>query len=464
VIRSDGGTGRRNARYTPLDADGPLPVDMLRAVPAIRRDPLGFLRDVAGRYGDAVAFPMPRTPVLLVNSPEGAARVLRDNHRAYTKATVQYRALGAVTGDGLLVADGEPWRQHRRLQQPAFRHGALHGVVPPSLDAAAALRAEWDAVPPGTPVDADAAAMRALLGLVGRTLFAADLAPVTDRVVHAVDDALRAVVQRSASPLALGPLAALPTPSRRRLRRAVATLDEVASDVVARRRAAPEGTDVLALLIQAADAGHLTEHEVRDELLTAVIAGHETVASCLTWTLHLLAGAPEVQARLRAELAGTTGDRAPTWDDLRELRYTRAVVDEALRLYPPAWVITRRAVESDRVAGVDIPAGTLVILSPWLLHRRPDRWPDPERFDPDRFAGGAPTARDTAYLPFGAGPRLCIGRDLALVEVVLILAALLRDREVMSPPGAPPPRVDALVTLRPRGGLPLLLRPAQAGR
>ena len=147
--------------------------------------------------------------------------------------------------------------------------------------------------------------------------------------------------------------------------------------------------------------------------------------------------------------------------------YTRAVVDEALRLYPPAWVITRRALEADTVAGVDVPAGSLVILSPWLLHRRPQRWPDAERFDPGRFLGGGsrpgggagPAAREAGYVPFGAGPRLCIGRDLALVEAVLVLATLLRDREVVRPPGVPAPRVDALVTLRPRGGLPLLMRP-----
>jgi cytochrome P450 len=463
------GSGRRrNARYTPLDADGPLPADMVRAVPAIRRDPLAYLRGVVDRYGDLVAFPMPRTPVLLVNDPAGADRVLRDNHRAYGKATVQYRALSAVTGAGLLTADGDAWRSRRRLAQPAFRHGALDGVVTEAVAAGEALRRVWDDAGPHTPVDADGAAMRVMLDVVGRTLFAADLAPVADRVVAAVDSGLHAVVHRSASPLALGPLGRLPSPSRRRLRRAVTTLDEVAYDVIARRRAAPGGTDdaaggdVLGLLLRAADAGALTEAQVRDELVTMVIAGHETVASCLTWVLHLLAGAPDVQDGLRGEVAGVLGGRAATWADVPALGYTRAVVDEALRLYPPAWVITRRALEPDTVAGVDVPAGSLVILSPWLLHRRPQRWPDADRFDPGRFLAGesaGPAAREAGYVPFGAGPRLCIGRDLALVEVVLVLATLLRDREVVRPPGAPAPRVDALVTLRPRGGLPLLLRP-----
>jgi cytochrome P450 len=458
------GEERRNARYTPLAVDGPLPADMVRAVPAIRRDPLAYLRGVTARYGDLVAFPMPRTPVLLVNDPAGAARVLRDNHRAWGKATVQYRALSAVTGTGLLTADGDEWRRRRRVAQPAFGHGALDGVAAQAVAAGDALRAEWDAAGPATPVDADAAAMRAMLAVVGRTLFAADLAPDARRVVGAVDTALHAVVRRSASPLTLGPLDRLPTPSRRRLRRAVATLDAVAADLVARRRATPAaGDDVLTLLLRAADAGVLTGRAVRDEIVTLVIAGHETVASCLTWTLHLLAAHPEAQCDLHAELDAVLGGRAPAWADLPALPYTRAVVEEALRLYPPAWVITRRALAGDVVAGVEVPAGTLAVLSPWLLHRRPACWPDPDRFDPARFLGSGapagPAAADAGYLPFGAGPRLCIGRDLALVEAVLVVAALLRDREVARPPGAPEPRVDALVTLRPRGGLPLLLRP-----
>jgi cytochrome P450 len=205
---------------------------------------------------------------------------------------------------------------------------------------------------------------------------------------------------------------------------------------------------------------------VRDELVTLVIAGHETVASALTWTLHLLAAHPGAQDQVGAELDTVLGDgpgaRPPGWNDLAALPYTRAVLDEALRLYPPAWVITRRAAADDALAGVDIPEGTLIILSPWLLHRRAASWPDPSAFDPARFldAGGrAPGSRPSGdYLPFGAGPRLCIGRDLALVEGVLVLAGLLRGRRVSAVRTAPP-RVEALVTLRPRGGLPLRLEP-----
>ena len=459
---------RRNSRYTPIEADGPMPADMLRAVPAIRRDPLAYLEDVIRTHGDLVAFPMPRTPVLLVNTPDGARRVLQDNHRGYSKRTVQYAALGLVTGQGLLTADGEAWRRRRRIAQPAFHHGRLEAVAEQAAAAGATLARTWTHAP-GSVVDVDRAALRTMLEVVGRTLFAADLAADGKRVVEAVDEALQAVVVRARSPLPAVLPGWLPTPSQRRLRWAVATLDDACLGVVRRRRAAglqDTDDDVLALLLRAADAeGGLDEREVRDELVTLVIAGHETVASCLTWALLLLAQHPAAQRRLAAELDALPADRALGWADLPALQYTRAAVDEALRLYPPAWVITRRALDDDVVDGLAIPAGTLVLLSPWLLHRRAATWPDPLRFDPDRFTGtGTGTAglRGPArgdYLPFGAGPRLCIGRDVALVQAVLILATLLRGRRVERPDPDTPVRVDALVTLRPRGGLPLRLVP-----
>ncbi|HST85023.1 MAG TPA: cytochrome P450 [Kineosporiaceae bacterium] len=465
---------RRNARYTPLDVDGPLPLDMIRGIPAMLRNPLGWLEQAVRIHGDLVALPLPRTPVLLVNTPSGARRVLQENHPNYTKQTVQYGALSLVTGAGLLSTDGEPWRRHRRVLQPAFHHGELDQVAAATVIAAMSLRRIWDDVPVGSAVDADAAMMRVMVEVVGRTLFADDLADLGERVVTAVEEALRIVLARARSPLGNGPLARLPSPSRRRLRRSVATLDDVCAQVVDRRRRRgiqPEDNDVLAVLLRA--SGELSDREIRDELVTLVIAGHETVASSLTWTLHLLAGAPLVQKQLHAELDEVLSSgqgRAPRWSDLPALGYTRAVVDESLRLYPPAWVITRRAIAEDRVDGVIVPPGTLLLISPWLLHRREESWPDPLRFDPTRFLGaGEQSRRREGYLPFGAGPRLCIGRDFALVEATLVLAALLRDRTVAHPTGsagqagttAPiaAPAVDALVTLRPRGGLPLLLSP-----
>jgi cytochrome P450 len=450
---------RRNARYTVLDADGPLPLELVRAVPAIRRDPLAYLERVVAEHGDLAAFPMPRTPVLLVDDPAAVRHVLQDNHRGYDKRTIQYTALAAVTGAGLLTSDGEAWRTRRRIVQPAFHRGALDRVVQESVAAARRLAGAWSEAGSG-PVDVDRGIQAAMLEVLGHTLFATDLAPHGERVVHAVEQALRAVVARAQSPLP----SRLPTPSRRRLRRSVAVLDEVSAQLIAGRRAAgfgPQDADLLGLLLRSVDGGTgLTQAQLRDELVTLLIAGHETVAACLTWTLHLLARHPRVQDRVHAELDRVLGGRAPGWADLPRLEYLRACVDEALRLYPPAWVLTRRAIAADELAGIEVPVGTLVIISPWLLHRRRDSWPDPLRFEPERFLGEPPAAvRSGAYLPFGAGPRLCIGREFALVEAASVLATLLADRRVAPPPGRAGPRVDALVTLRPHGGLPMLVTP-----
>jgi cytochrome P450 len=456
---------RRNARFTEVDADGPLPWQMVAAVPAILSDALPFLEATAARYGDVVPFPVRGRPAVLVNGREGVRRVLQDNHKGYGKETVQYTSLALVTGAGLLTADGEVWRSHRRVVQPAFHRDTLDHVAAESVRAAQLVRREWDAAP-GRVVDVDDVLMRATLHVVGRSLFGADLvdggAAEGRRLVEAVHEALAVVMRRATRPWTAPP--GLPTPTARRLRRSRVTLDQACAAMVGARRAQPEpGHDVLGLLL----ASGMTDAEVRDELVTLVIAGHETVAASLTWTLRLLAEHPEVVARVHAELDrvltdGTPagGTRAAGWQDVSSLPVVRAVVDEGLRLYPPAWVITRRALTDDVVDGVPVPAGTLVITSPWVHHRRADLWPDPLRFDIDRWLGEDAGSRREGYIPFGAGPRLCIGREFAVVESVMVLAELLRDRTV-APAGARPD-VVAAVTLRPRGGMHLAARPRRA--
>ncbi|WP_432548090.1 cytochrome P450 [Kineococcus sp. SYSU DK004] len=435
-----------------------MPWDMVRAVPAIRRSPVDFLTATAARYGDLAAFPLPRTPVLLLNDPAGVKHVLVDAHRRYGRATPQYSALATVTGQGLLASDGDTWRRHRRTVQPAFHHGALSDVAERAVAAGARLGAEADARA-GAPLEVLDATSRASLEVVGHTLADADLSGVAQQLVDAVGRALELLVARAASPVP----GSWPTRSRRLLERETARIDAVCARIVAARRARPAAADgderedgredVVGLMLRAG----LSDAEVRDELVTFVVAGHETVASSLTWTLDLLARHPGAQQRLHAELDELLdgGRRSPGWEDLRGLRFTRAVLEESLRLYPPAWVITRRALEDDVVAGVEVPAGTLVIVCTWALHRHPAVWEEPEEFRPERFLDAA--RRERGYVPFGAGPRLCIGRDLALVESVLLLAELLRTRSLAPAPG-PRPAVESLVTLRPRGGLHLLVR------
>ncbi len=445
-----GSTKLKNARYTPLAVDGPLPRQMLRAVPQIRRDILGFLGDIADRYGDLVAFPLP-SPVLLVTDPVGVRRVLLENPNNYTKQTVQYGSLSAVTGAGLLTADAQLWREHRKIAQPAFHRDTAAAVAAQSRAAAERLTQAWDSLPAtGAVVDLDAAAMQATLEVVGHCLFAADLRAEGKELVHAITVALHAVIDRAQLPL---PTWLWPGPIRRQ-RKSIATLDAVCANLVRlrlERGIRDTDADLLALLLSSG----LSAQEVRDEVVTAVIAGHETVASALTWTCRLLAENPQIQAELAAQARAAGPELG--WEQLDSLPKIRQAVDESLRLYPPAWVVTRRSIAADELAGVQIPPGTLVILSPWLTHRRADLWPDPERFDPSRFADSGRARPRAEYFPFGAGPRLCIGREFALVESVLILAQVLRDWQLGIPATQSRPAIDALVTLRPRGGLPLVV-------
>ncbi|HEU4677065.1 MAG TPA: cytochrome P450 [Motilibacteraceae bacterium] len=448
-------------------APGPTPRDMLRAVPRIRRDAPGFLADCAARHGDVVQFPLPTSVALSVNDPAAARRVLQDNHRGYDKGTVQYRTLSVVTGNGLLTSDGELWRRQRRLVQPAFHSRTLAAVGERTAEAAARQLDRWAAVPDGEVVDVDAAMMHTTLDVVGHALFSTDLGASSDTLVASVLAALDAVVARARSPLPL-PLT-WPTPGNARMRRAITTLDRaVLAMVDARResyrRSEQSRGDLLDLLLAARDEGAgegMDDRQLRDEIITLVIAGHETVASALSWAFHLLAGADEARERLRAEAVGVLGEgarrRSPSVADLPRLPWARAVLEETLRLYPPAWVVSRRSLADDELAGVRVPAGALVLVSPWVLQRDGRSWPDPLRFDPARFLPGAPEPPRGAYLPFGAGPRLCVGREFALVEGTLLLASFAAAAELTRPPGAAPVEPDALVTVRPRGGLPLVL-------
>jgi cytochrome P450 len=303
--------------------------------------------------------------------------------------------------------------------------------------------------------DLDEAMMRTTLRVVGSTLFGADLGDVAAQLVASVVSALDVVVSRAQLPVA--PPEWLPTRGNVRLRRSLRALDAAVDRLVAERRLRPDGSDVLGLLLRAQDDGVVTAAQVRNEVVTLIVAGHETVAATMTWTWLLLAENPEPLAEVRREVRAVCGaDRARPLDlaAVDSLRFTRAVVDESLRLYPPAWVISRRALDPDVLLGFEVPAGAIVIMSPYLVHRDPQLWQDPEAFDPSRFLGERREAvARNAYLPFGAGPRLCIGRDLALLEATILTALLVDEFDVrpVDPSGG---GAHAGGSRRPAGGLP----------
>ncbi|WP_051552166.1 cytochrome P450 [Nocardioides sp. URHA0020] len=444
---------------TDLGIPGPTSLDMARAFRSVRADPLSFLTEVSEKYGDLVAFPVPGPPALLLNDPADVRHVLQTAARNWGKQTVQYAALARVTGPGLLASAEPNWIEHRRLAAPAFHHQRLAAVgdqVRAAADAAIAGLLEVDPGPGGRLVDVAALTHRIGLDAVGRALFSTDLSGHAQRLLDATSDAATLVVRLGRSVL---PTAAwAPTPTNVRLRSTRRRLDAISADLIAQRRrrggssGSGHGDDLLGLLLDS----ELSDAEIRDELVTMVIAGHETVAAALAWTLMLLAEDQPAQDRARAELTGHAGP-VSLMGHRETLPWTRAVVDESLRLFPPAWALSRRSQAADVIGGHAVPAGTLVIVSPWLVHRRGDAWPDPLGFRPERFLGASGTL--PAYLPFGQGPRLCIGREFAIGEMVVVLSRLLTAYRVDVPDGWTRPPAETQVAVHPRGGMPLVISP-----
>jgi cytochrome P450 len=441
---------------TDIGVPGPTSLDMARAFRSVRADPLTFLVDVSRRFGDLVSFPVPGAPALLVNDPDDARHVLQTAARNWGKETVQYAALARVTGPGLLASSEPNWIEHRRLAAPAFHHQRL-AAVGDQVRAAAetAIGARLGSLADGDVVDVAALTHRIGLDAVGRALFSADLSGQAQQLLDATSESADLVVRLGRSILPTAEWT--PTRTNLRLRATRRRLDASAAEIIAQRRArsvhAPAGShgdDLLGLLLDS----EMTDAEVRDELVTMVIAGHETVAGALAWTLMLLAEHQPAQDRVRAELAGHDGP-VSLLGHRETLPWTRAVVDEALRLFPPAWALSRRAHAADVIAGREVPAGTLVIISPWLMHRRAASWPDPLAFRPERFLD--PGAGRSGYLPFGQGPRLCIGREFALGEMVMVLGELLREHRLDVPAGWTRPVAQAQVAVHPRGGMPLVV-------
>lgn len=435
--------------------------------PAIRRDPLRFMLQNAAEHGDFIQYPLGFTTVYQIGHPSLIQHVLQTHHKRYNKDTIQYNTLAQITGEGLLTSDGPTWLAHRRLMQPAFHRRRLESHDQTITRATAVMLDRWqEHAASGESLDVDEEMMQLTLEIVGKTFFRVDLRDEAPQMTHAILEMLDYVVYRASSPLALPRV--VPTPRNRRFNAAMRRLDAFIYDLIAqRRRDGEDRGDVLSMLLQARDeetGAGLGDEEIRDELITLLIAGHETVASALTWCWMLLSQHPTVRERMEVEVDGVVGNgRLPTTADLDHLPFTRQIFDEALRLYPPAWLITRRAIADDPIATSDgehtIAAGSLLILSPYIVHRHPDFWPNPLGFDPDRFAPDAAGKRPRfAYIPFGGGPRLCIGDRFALMEATLILAAVTQRYRLNLVPGHPV-IIDPLVTLRPRRGLMMTVHP-----
>jgi cytochrome P450 len=437
------------------------------ALPGLLRklavDRLGMMRDAA-RLSDAVRVAMGPKKMYIFNRPDYAKHVLADNAANYHKGIglVESRK---ILGDGLLTSEGELWRAQRTNVQPAFRPRRIAEQAGAVAEEAAALVALLRTRAGQGPVDVLKEVTGLTLGVLGRTLMDTSL-DGHGGIAHAFeavqDQAMFDMVTQGLVPTWV------PLATQRRFRRArrdlTRTVDELVADRASRLDEADPGDDAFARMILAArrhDDPAVGRRLLREELVTLLLAGHETTASTLGWTLFLLARHPHVRDLLRDEARAVLADgRLPDADDLHKLTYTTQVIQEAMRLYPPVWILPRIAQQADEVGGFPVPAGADVLVCPYTLHRHPDLWDDPERFDPGRFdAGRAANRPRYAYIPFGAGPRFCVGSGLGMMEAVFVTALVTRDLDLDVVPGhrgVPEP----MMSLRMRGGLPMTVREA----
>jgi cytochrome P450 len=424
---------------------------------AFGADRLGFLSAAAREQGDVASFRLGPYRAWLLTDPEDIHDVLVKHADLFRKGPVLQRAR-FVLGDGLLTAEGDVHRQHRSMVQPAFHSRRITGYAGTMIEQVDAAAKSWA---DGVPLDVHAETVRITLASAGRTLLGASL---SDDDVATVESALADLL--SAYKLAFVPfgwqLQRLPIGPMRRLSRGRAKLYGLVDRVIAERRASDEDAgDLLSALVNPPDGDRLSDQEIRDHAVTLLLAGHETTANGLAFAFHLLASAPDVEARVHAEVDAVLDGELPTPDDAGRLPLCRGVFSEALRLFPPAWLMGREAVADHQVNGHTIAAGDVTLLSQWITQRDPRWWPDPERFHPDRWLDDTPRDRPPttpgstprwAYFPFGAGLRRCIGEGFAWTEGVLALATIA-SRWALRPVPGRHVELEPLITLRPRNGV-----------
>jgi cytochrome P450 len=416
------------------------------------RDPFRFLMDLVHREGDVARYRAGREPAFLVNDPDLIKRVLADNAANYSKATAINGAFKRAVADGLLTSEGPLWRRQRRLMQPAFHRDRLSALAAQMTEATVDMLERWHGIAErGETVDVAEEMSSLTLRITVKALFGRDIADHVEAIGRRIADSVGLLVSESSS-----------------FEEARVVVTDLLESIVREREQSPvESPDLLWMLMEARDeetGEPMGRRQLLDEMLTLLLAGYETTANALAWTWYLLSENPGPAAALRAELRAVLGGRVPTVQDLPLLPYNRMVLEESMRLYPPAWILGRRAVADDMLGEHVIPAGSVVAISPYLMHRHPDHWEEPERFDPERFTKERSVGRKPfAYFPFGGGPRLCIGHNFAMLEAQLIIATVAQHYLPRLLPGhtGEPQR---LFVLRPRGGLPMTLGSSASSR
>lgn len=413
------------------------------------RNPLSYFMNVTQEYGDIVCYRPAPDPAYLINHPDYVRHVLIENHRNYSKETYSIQAFKKVMGDGLITAEGDAWLWQRRLMQPAFHHSRLERLDSLIVSATHEMLARWEKyLLDDQPVDIAREMAALTLSVTARALFGVDLGEQVNSIGE--------IVNRAAT--------MFEKPSNPTVQQSAIEFRAVVDDIIRRRRDNfHDGGDLLSSLMLARDeqSGQgMDDKQLSDQLMGLLLAGYETTANALTWTWYLLSENPWAGERVRREVRQALDGRSPTAADMERIPYLRQVLDESLRLYPPAWMLGRRAIGDDRIGGYDVPAGTVIAISAYTLHRHPSFWENPHSFDPERFNPANSAVRHRfAYIPFGAGPRQCIGNTFGLLEASLILACVAQRYELRMAPGSEV-QPQALFVLRPNRDLLMTLVPA----
>jgi cytochrome P450 len=422
-------------------------------LPALRRDPLGAFLRMRDEFGDLVHFSLGGRHGFLVSDPEAIAHVLQGNYRSYHKSPL-YEKLRPLLGNGLLLSEDSFWLRQRRLVQPAFHRQRVAQLADVMTGATSEMLERWrEPARTGEALDVADEMMQLTQSIILRTMFSTDFEDVEtlEEVWPLVNEHI------GTSFWSLGWTERLPTRRNREFHRALRRLEELVARIIeARRRSDTSAPDLLSMLLAVRDEDtgeRMDDRELRDEVMTFFLAGHETTSLALAWTWFLLSAHPEVDERLSVEVCRVLAGRTPVFADLEHLPGVRMVVEEAMRLYPPAWGISRLALTGDRLGPHAIPAGSIVFVVPYVVHRHPAFWTEPDAFRPERFAPAAAAGRPRfAYLPFGAGPRQCIGSQFAMIEAQLIVATVVQRYRLRLVPGHPV-EPHPLITLRPRYGV-----------
>ena len=437
---------------------GPKNPPVVGHLRAFRAHPIQFLMKLAREYGDLAYFRVASQHIYLVNHPDFVREILVTNQGNFTKSRALQRAR-VMLGEGLLTSEGKFHLRQRRLVQPVFHRERLAAYASVMSECGLKLRDGWTA---GSTVDVSGEMMRLTLAVVGKTLFSADVEAEAPEIGEALTSVLK-MFRMLMLPYSEY-FQKLPLPSIRRFEKAGARLDQTIYGLIHERRRSGQDTgDLLSMLLLAhdeeADGSGMTDKQVRDEALTLFLAGHETTANALTWTWYLLSQNPECERRLHEEIDSVLQGRVPAMADLPQLRYAEMVFAEAMRLYPPAWAIGRMAKGPFELGGVKIAAKSICIVSPYVMQRNPRWFPDPDRFDPERWTPEACDARPKfSYFPFGGGARVCIGERFAWMEGVLMIAAIAQKWKLRL---APDQRVEPLplITLRTKYGMRMIVEP-----